>query len=106
MRVQEQIFLPAAPESAYDRSLQRALVPLFTTVAMKLNQLAAGQASGKDDLRAAAPTTGRWQQGDQIANVAPTELGPALSRYVLLGWVCVAGGSPGTWREMRTLTGN
>jgi hypothetical protein len=40
---------------------------------------------------AAAPTTGRWMQGEIVYNTAPTSGG-----YV--GWVCTASGSPGTWK--------
>lgn len=54
----------------------------------------------------AAPTTGAWVQGDILRNSAPVELGVAGSKYVITGWICVASGSPGTWREMRSLTGN
>ncbi len=39
----------------------------------------------------AAPTSGTWLQGDIIYN-----LQPAAGGY--LGWVCVSGGSPGTWK--------
>jgi len=54
----------------------------------------------------AAPTSGDWIQGDIILNMSPTELGDAGSKYVVLGWVCIASGTPGTWVEMRCLTGN
>lgn len=58
------------------------------------------------DAGTAPPATGRYAQGDVLRNSAPTELGTAGSRYVIVGWVCVATGTPGTWREMRVLTGN
>jgi hypothetical protein len=38
----------------------------------------------------AAPTTGTWMQADVVYNRTP-----APGEYV--GWVCVAGGTPGTW---------
>lgn len=105
MKLKEASLLPATPESAYDTDLQRALVPLLRDIAIKVNQMASGRLAGFDELAAAAPTAGRWQQGDTVRNNAPAELGTAGSRYVVTGWICVAGGSPGTWREMRTLTG-
>lgn len=37
------------------------------------------------------PVSGMWNNGDQIINSAPSTGGH-------IGWVCVAGGSPGTWR--------
>jgi len=54
----------------------------------------------------APPTTGTYNTGDIIYNTTPSELGSAGSKYVVLGWMCVAGGSPGTWVEMRAYTGN
>lgn len=105
MKLKETPLLPASPESKYDTDLQRALMPLLRDTAIKVNQLAAGLYVGFDDAAAAAPTAGRWQQGDTVRNKNPTELGAPGARYVLVGWICVAGGSPGTWREMRVLTG-
>lgn len=105
MKLKETPLLPASPESKYDTDLQRALMPLLRDTAIKVNQMAAGLFVGLDDAAAAAPTAGRWQQGDTVRNNNPTELGAPGARYVLVGWICVAGGSPGTWREMRVLTG-
>lgn len=39
----------------------------------------------------AAPTTGAWQQRDRVHNLYPSAGG-------VMGWVCVAGGTPGTWK--------
>ncbi len=39
----------------------------------------------------AAPTTGTYAQGDIFYNTAPTAGGK-------IGWVCVSGGTPGTWK--------
>lgn len=52
------------------------------------------------------PTGNTWAQGDIVRNSNPSELGGAGSKYVLLGWICTVSGTPGTWVEMRTLTGN
>jgi hypothetical protein len=106
MKVPEQIALGSKPESAYDRDLQVALSRLLRAIAVKANQLGDGLASGRDNGRTAAPTTGRWQQGDEIFNTAPTELGTSPNKYVIQGWKCVASGTPGTWVQMRFLTGN
>jgi hypothetical protein len=38
-----------------------------------------------------APTSGEWQQGDIMFNLAPTAGGT-------VGWVCTGTGSPGTWK--------
>lgn len=47
----------------------------------------------------------RWYVGDTIRNTAPAVAGTAGSQYVISGWVCTTQGDPGTWSEMRTLTG-
>jgi len=41
---------------------------------------------------AAAPASGTYRQGDVIWNTAPSAGGN-------MGWVCVAAGSPGTWKS-------
>lgn len=96
---------PVLPPSA-DPALQRGLVPILRTLAVKLNDLGDGRLQGRDDVRTAAPTSGTWARGDQITNSQPAELGGAGSKYVITGWICVTGGTPGTWLQMRTLTGN
>jgi hypothetical protein len=56
----------------------------------------------------AAPTgsTVSWQVGDEVWNNNPMESGGVGSKYIIRGWICLAAGAPGTWREMRVLTGN
>jgi hypothetical protein len=44
----------------------------------------------------AAPTTGTYAQGDMVWNSAPAAGGTP-------GWMCVTGGSPGTWKAMANL---
>jgi hypothetical protein len=44
----------------------------------------------------ASPTIGTYVQGDMMFNSAPAAGGP-------MGWMCVAGGSPGTWKAMGSL---
>lgn len=61
---------------------------------------------GGSSAASGAPTTGRYQQGDFVRNSAPSELGTAGSKYVIFGWICVGSGEPGTWLQMRMLTGN
>ncbi len=39
----------------------------------------------------AVPTTGTWQIGDRIYNTLPTP-----GNYI--GWVCIASGTPGSWK--------
>ena len=41
-----------------------------------------------------SPATGTWNQGDRVWNTVPSNAaGQAI------GWVCVIGGTPGTWRS-------
>jgi len=60
-----------------------------------------GYPSGTDDrvvLRRAIqsssgpPTTGTWERGDLMLNVSPSAGGN-------VGWMCIAGGTPGTWKR-------
>jgi hypothetical protein len=74
--------------------------------ARKVNDLAAGLFSAREGQLTAAPTTGTHAQGDIVWKSAPVEAGAGGSKYVILGWVCTVSGTPGTWLEMRVLTGN
>jgi len=47
-------------------------------------------------LGSAAPTTGTYLQGDIVYNSAPTAGGN-------IGWVCTAGGTPGTWKTFGSI---
>lgn len=71
-----------------------------------VNLLTDGRITGTNNATTAAPTAGPYAQGDFVRNSAPTEAGGAGSKYVVLGWVCVASGTPGTFVQCRALTGN
>ena len=75
------------------------------SVAQQVNALSEGRASALYQAGSSAPTTGTFAQGDFVANNTPTELGTAGSKYVIDGWKCVNGGTPGTWVQCRYLTG-
>lgn len=99
--------LPINPESDYDRQLNRRLIDTLRPLVNKINGLASGLfAASADNAATAAPTTGTHAVGDKVRNSAPAELGVATQKYVIDGWICTAGGTPGTWLEQRTLTGN
>jgi len=85
---------------------QVKLVEFLREVAKKVNALAAGNFAARENTGTAAPTTGTWAQGDIVQNSNPAEAGTAGSKYVVTGWICTVGGTPGTWLPMRTLTGN
>ncbi len=78
----------------------------FVEHANQVNALAEGRIVGTYNAQTAAPTTGTHAVGDQVKNSAPAELGTALTKYVITGWICTAGGTPGTWLQLRCLTGN
>ena len=78
----------------------------FRAIAKKVNALASGNFAAVENTATAAPTTGTWAQGDVVRNSNPVEAGVPTAKYVVLGWICTVGGTPGTWLPMRTLTGN
>ena len=82
------------------------LMRLIGKIAQQVNGLSEGQQSAYHSAATAAPTTGTFAQGDVVKNSAPAEAGGAGSKYVILGYLCVASGTPGTWVELRALTGN
>lgn len=95
---------PINPEDT--RALSRKLVDSFRALIPKVNRLASGSFNAVDNALAAVPTTGTWATGDFIRNSSPSELGAASSKYVIYGFICVSGGTPGTWVQCRFLTGN
>lgn len=71
-----------------------------------INLISDGRLAGTNNATTAAPTTGTHARGDFVRNSQPSEAGGAGSKYVILGWVCTSGGTPGTWVQCRVLTGN
>lgn len=106
MRLEENPLLPRDPNSSYSQDLNFTLSRLFRAIASKVNGMTDGRLSVIDNALTAAPTTGTWAQGDFVRNSTPTEQGSAASKYVVFGFVCVSGGTPGTWVQCRFLTGN
>ena len=96
--------IPPADAGEFARRLNFQLIQWMRSAAQQLNQLSEGAISAVTNAATTAPTTGAWQQGDQIRNSAPAEAGGAGSKYVIVGWICTAAGTPGTWKEMRCLT--
>lgn len=106
MKLNENPLLPVNTESEYDKRLAQVLYPLLKAIAIKVNMLAGGVFGGTDAIGTAPPTGGSHAQGDEVLNSNPTELGTAGSKYVIRGWICTVSGTPGTWVQIRTLTGN
>jgi len=98
--------LNESPQLGDGQRMVIALYDFLRLVAKKVNGLSSGAMAARDNTGTAAPTAGTWAQGDQVINSTPTEAGTAGSKYVVVGWICTAGGTPGTWVPMRNLTGN
>ena len=85
-----------------DQDLQRHL----RDVSSQVNGLTEGRISAVYNADSSVPLAGKYEQGDFVRNKTPTELGSPGSRYVIFGWINVASGEPGTFVQMRFLTGN
>ena len=101
MRVDENPLLPQDPAN-----FNATLADILRSHATKLNQMADGRLVAIDNALPTAPTTGQWARGDFVRNSLPSELGAPGAKYVIEGWICVAGGTPGTFVAKRFLTGN
>jgi hypothetical protein len=86
-------------------SLLAALAQLLPRIATQVNNVSEGRIVGSHNAATQPPAMGLYQAGDYIRNSAPQVLGPAGSQYVIKGWVCIAGGEPGTWVQDRGATG-
>lgn len=110
MRIEEQARMPVhIPQMKWEewvRSLQITLPGYLQRVVRQLNLISDGKFDAVNLSGTTAPTTGQWSQGDVLRNSNPTEqTSVAGDNYVLFGWICVAGGTPGTWEEIRVNTG-
>lgn len=105
LRTDNNMLPPYAADARFSQRLLQALQVLLRDAGNKVNALADGRISARDGAMTAAPTGGDWTRGDFVTNSAPAEAGAPGSKYVILGWVCVASGAPGTWNECRALTG-
>lgn len=85
------------PRGVADQALRRELAEHATL----LNLLTDGRLTGTHNVATAAPTSGEHANGDYVRNSAPAVVS---SSYVVTGWLCVTGGTPGTWVECRVMT--
>ncbi|SOY79929.1 conserved hypothetical protein [Cupriavidus taiwanensis] len=106
MRVPTSLQLPAPKEGVpYLQQLVSKLTSSWASMASQVNASSEGLITGATNAVTTPPTTGDHKQGDFLRNSAPAELGAVGAKYVVLGWSCVASGTPGTWKECRCLTG-
>lgn len=101
-RVSQDPRLPTVTNATFATQLTQIL----REYAKQLNLLSEGHIQAVTNADTTAPTTGTYQQGDKVWNSQPAEVGGAGNKYVVVGWVCTVAGTPGTWLQMRTLTGN
>jgi hypothetical protein len=98
--------LDVFPRFPADRNLyERKLTDLWRATNQQVNQLTEGTLAAVHNAATAAPTGGTFAPGDFIRNSSPVEAGTAGSKYVVLGWLCTVGGTPGTFVQCRVLTG-
>lgn len=93
--------LPNPSASGWAQQLNSRLYELFRSISSAFNMGYMWETEGTS-----APTSGTWEQGNFCRNTSPSEAGTVGNKYVVIGWVCTVSGSPGTWVQMRTLTGN
>lgn len=104
MTVRKAARVPFGPEVADPAALARLLSQVQAAVGATLDQLVqrangATLASGDGHQVAwlpAPPAAGPWSRGDVVWSTLAAAGGPP-------GWVCVAGGAPGTWKAMANL---
>jgi hypothetical protein len=82
--------------------------PVIAEIERQVNALSEGRVHAHYNAGTSAPSgpSTAYSLGDFARNSAPSELGSAGSKYVVMGWICVVAGTPGTWLECRALTGN
>lgn len=106
MRLLSDPFIPHVGSLDYDRQLNSQLVTLIRDVNNQVNGVTDGSIFSHHGAMTSAPTTGSWNQGDSVKNSAPAELGGGGNKYVITQFICVVAGTPGTWLQARSLTGN
>lgn len=102
------VILPRADDLAqesYDSRLRLNIAKELQTLKTAIRLIFEWRLPARYSL-ASIPTAGKYQAGDIVWKSVPVEAGAALSKYVVIGWICTVTGAPGTFLEMRTLTGN
>ena len=97
---------PRLPTESGLQQVGLKLTSILRDVLNQLNNLTEGRISAVTNAQSVVPAAGTNSQGDFVRNSTPTELGTAGSKYTIQGWACVTSGSPGTWVQVRALTGN
>jgi hypothetical protein len=98
MRISTDLRLPQSYDAA-------ALAEVLRRIVTQLNNLSDGRLNARDSGLTAPPTTGRYAVGDVVWHTSPSETTTTTGNFVVMGWVCTASGEPGTFEQMRVLTG-
>lgn len=83
------------------------LADILRAIGSQLDGITEGGIAYFHGAMTAAPTSSSvpYTQGDMIWNAKPSVMGTVGAQFTIAGWRCVVDGSPGTWVEMRWLTG-
>lgn len=90
----------------------QAVKDIIRAICNQVNALSEGRITAKYQASSVAPSGSvvAYTQGDIVWNSNPTELNSVApgvaAKYILIGWMNVSAGSPGTIKELRVLTGN
>jgi hypothetical protein len=98
MRIATDLRLPQTYDAA-------ALAEVLRRIVTQLNNLSDGRLNARDSGLTSPPTTGRYARGDVVWHTSPSETATTTGNFVVMGWVCTASGEPGTFEQMRVLTG-
>lgn len=84
---------------------------IFRAIFTQVDSISEGRIVGRYQAQASVPTgtAVSYTKGDIVWDSNPTVTGsvaPGIAAsYVRIGWICTVDGSPGTFQEMRVLTG-
>jgi hypothetical protein len=95
---------PAPRFPADSGQLIRKLTDLFRDYGRQVNDFTEGRIAAVTNAATEAPTMGTYRKGDTLRNSEPEVVGVPPWQYVIVGWVCTEGGTPGTWQEMAVAT--
>jgi hypothetical protein len=101
--------LPTTGAAGPVADLTKALTDYLRLVQQQVNANGDGTIAGATSANSAPPpptSTTLYAAGDFIRNNAPLEQGSSGAKYIVIGWVCTVGGTPGTWLACRSLTGD
>lgn len=93
-----------------DKYDKQVITDIVRAICNQVNGLSEGDISARYQAQTTVPSGAEAAQvGDIVWDSNTTvrsSVAPGLSAsYVRLGWVCNVAGTPGTWQEMRVLTG-